>query len=118
MIFPKGENITALDKFKVDRHPMGIVDFMTSSVLRNKPFELSISNSEYLYCFILMLQFQFDVISFHMQVMSVKALAIALKLSFSGDNQFIYVQTWVFTFVAITCIVLQLNYLNKVILRK
>jgi magnesium transporter len=48
--------------------------------------------------------------------MSVKALGIALKLTFSGMNQLIYPQTWVFTIVVVTCIVTQMNYLNKVIL--
>ncbi|CAN6446977.1 unnamed protein product [Victoria cruziana] len=47
-------------------------------------------------------------------VMSVKALAIALKLSFSGMNQFIYFQTWFFALVVSGCVVLQMNYLNKV----
>ncbi|KAF3796005.1 putative magnesium transporter [Nymphaea thermarum] len=46
-------------------------------------------------------------------VMSVKALAIALKLSFSGMNQFIYFQTWFFALVVASCVVLQMNYLNK-----
>jgi len=48
------------------------------------------------------------------QVMSVKALGIALKLTFSGMNQLVYPQTWVFSFVVISCIVTQMNYLNKV----
>ncbi|XP_043707151.1 probable magnesium transporter NIPA4 [Telopea speciosissima] len=46
-------------------------------------------------------------------VMSVKALGIALKLTFSGMNQLIYPQTWVFTIVVVTCVITQLNYLNK-----
>ncbi|XP_038721538.1 probable magnesium transporter NIPA2 isoform X2 [Tripterygium wilfordii] len=46
-------------------------------------------------------------------VMSVKALAIALKLTFSGMNQFIYFQTWLFTFVVVVCCLLQIDYLNK-----
>jgi len=46
--------------------------------------------------------------------MSVKALGIALKLTFSGVNQLVYPQTWVFSFVVISCIVTQMNYLNKV----
>nr|CAD1824436.1 unnamed protein product [Ananas comosus var. bracteatus] len=46
-------------------------------------------------------------------VMSVKAVGIALKLSFSGMNQFIYVQTWFFSAVVIICCLVQLNYLNK-----
>ncbi|CAL9157984.1 unnamed protein product, partial [Musa hybrid cultivar] len=46
-------------------------------------------------------------------VMSVKALGIALKLTFSGMNQFVFVQTWFFTVVVVICCLLQLNYLNK-----
>jgi hypothetical protein len=46
--------------------------------------------------------------------MSVKALGIALKLTLSGTNQLIYPQTWVFAFVVITCVLTQMNYLNKV----
>ena len=46
-------------------------------------------------------------------VMSVKALGIALKLTFSGTNQLIYPQTWAFTMVVISCIITQMNYLNK-----
>lgn len=46
--------------------------------------------------------------------MSVKALGIALKLTFSGMNQLIYPQTWAFTMVVVTCILTQMNYLNKV----
>ncbi|CAI0437643.1 unnamed protein product [Linum tenue] len=34
-------------------------------------------------------------------VMSVKAVSIALKLSFSGMNQFVYFQTWIFTIIAL-----------------
>jgi len=49
------------------------------------------------------------------QVMSVKALGIALKLTFSGMNQLVYPQTWLFTIVVVACIVTQMNYLNKVI---
>lgn len=46
-------------------------------------------------------------------VMSVKALGIALKLTFSGTNQLIYPQTWAFTLVVISCVITQMNYLNK-----
>jgi len=46
-------------------------------------------------------------------VMSVKALGIALKLTFSGTNQLIYPQTWAFSLVVISCIITQMNYLNK-----
>lgn len=45
-------------------------------------------------------------------VMSVKAIGIAIKLTLEGANQIFYFQTWVFTMVAITCIIIQLNYLN------
>lgn len=48
------------------------------------------------------------------QVMSVKAVGIALKLTFSGMNQFIYFQTWIFTVIVIFCCLMQINYLNKV----
>lgn len=47
--------------------------------------------------------------------MSVKALGIALKLTFSGMNQLLYPQTWVFTTIVLTCVITQMNYLNKVI---
>ncbi|KAG5248462.1 magnesium transporter NIPA [Salix suchowensis] len=48
-----------------------------------------------------------------LSVMSVKALGIALKLTLSGTNQLMYPQTWVFAFVVITCVLTQMNYLNK-----
>ncbi|XP_059653553.1 probable magnesium transporter NIPA4 [Cornus florida] len=48
-----------------------------------------------------------------LSVMSVKALGIALKLTFSGMNQLTYPQTWIFTVVVITCVITQMNYLNK-----
>jgi magnesium transporter len=44
----------------------------------------------------------------------VKALGIALKLTFSGMNQLIYPQTWIFTLIVATCVITQMNYLNKV----
>ncbi|KAK4742968.1 hypothetical protein SAY87_000969 [Trapa incisa] len=46
-------------------------------------------------------------------VMSVKAVGIALKLTFSGMNQFIYFQTWIFTVIVIIFSLTQINYLNK-----
>ncbi|KAF2299967.1 hypothetical protein GH714_006463 [Hevea brasiliensis] len=46
-------------------------------------------------------------------VMGVKAVGIALKLTFSGLNQFIYFQTWLFTIIVVFCCLLQVNYLNK-----
>jgi hypothetical protein len=45
--------------------------------------------------------------------MSVKALGIALKLTFQGQNQLIYPQTSVFAMVVVTCVLTQMNYLNK-----
>ncbi|XP_073106537.1 probable magnesium transporter NIPA6 isoform X6 [Elaeis guineensis] len=47
-------------------------------------------------------------------VMSIKAIGIAIKLTVEGINQAGYFQTWVFAMVAITCIIIQLIYLNKV----
>ncbi|KAM0946309.1 putative magnesium transporter NIPA [Dioscorea sansibarensis] len=46
-------------------------------------------------------------------VMSIKAVGIAIKLTIEGINQAGYFQTWVFVMVAVSCIVIQLNYLNK-----
>lgn len=46
--------------------------------------------------------------------MGVKALGIALKLTFSGMNQLAYPQTWAFAIFVISCILTQMNYLNKV----
>eukprot|EP00252_Welwitschia_mirabilis_P009016 TRINITY_DN21290_c0_g1_i1.p1 TRINITY_DN21290_c0_g1~~TRINITY_DN21290_c0_g1_i1.p1 ORF type:complete len:347 (-),score=55.62 TRINITY_DN21290_c0_g1_i1:666-1706(-) len=48
-----------------------------------------------------------------LSVMSCKALGIALKLTFSGMNQLKYIETWVFALVVVTCILTQMNYLNK-----
>lgn len=64
----------------------------------------------------------FDIVSifigfsglFFLQVMSVRALGIALKLTFSGVNQLVYLQTWVFAVIVAACVVTQINYLNKV----
>nr|KAJ0222352.1 hypothetical protein LSAT_V11C200066570 [Lactuca sativa] len=47
------------------------------------------------------------------KVMCVKAVGIAMKLSFSGSNQFIYFQTWIFTLLLFVFCLTQLNYLNK-----
>ncbi|KAG9148699.1 hypothetical protein Leryth_013390 [Lithospermum erythrorhizon] len=46
-------------------------------------------------------------------VMSVRALGISLKLTFSGMNQLVYPQTWVFLIIVLTCVLTQINYLNK-----
>ncbi|KAH7568151.1 hypothetical protein JRO89_XS07G0248000 [Xanthoceras sorbifolium] len=46
-------------------------------------------------------------------VMSIKAVGIAIKLTFEGSSQVASFQTWIFFMVALTCIITQLNYLNK-----
>ncbi|XP_062016112.1 probable magnesium transporter NIPA3 isoform X3 [Rosa rugosa] len=48
-----------------------------------------------------------------LSVMSVKALGTALKLTFEGKNQLIYPETWFFMLVVTTCVITQMNYLNK-----
>ncbi|KAG9156366.1 hypothetical protein Leryth_009226 [Lithospermum erythrorhizon] len=48
-------------------------------------------------------------------VMSIKAIGIAIKLTLEGSNQAAHLQTWVFVMIAMSCIITQLNYLNKVI---
>ncbi|MQM02668.1 hypothetical protein Taro_035443 [Colocasia esculenta] len=45
-------------------------------------------------------------------VMSIKAIGIAIKLTVEGVNQAGYFQTWIFAMVSVTCIIIQLNYLN------
>lgn len=49
-----------------------------------------------------------------LQVMSVKALGIAIKLTLEGSSQVAHLKSWVFAMVAATCVITQLNYLNKV----
>lgn len=49
--------------------------------------------------------------------MSVKALGIALKLTFTGTNQLVYPETWAFAMVVLVCVITQLNYLNKVVIK-
>lgn len=46
--------------------------------------------------------------------MSIKAVGIAIKLTLEGSSQAGCFQTWIFVIFAITCIITQLNYLNKV----
>ncbi|EAY76667.1 hypothetical protein OsI_04623 [Oryza sativa Indica Group] len=46
-------------------------------------------------------------------VMSIKAVGIAIKLTIEGINQAGYFQTWLFAVISITCIAVQLVYLNK-----
>lgn len=46
--------------------------------------------------------------------MSIKAIGIAIKLTFEGSSQVAHFQTWIFVMVAVSCIITQLNYLNKV----
>ncbi|KAF3784419.1 putative magnesium transporter [Nymphaea thermarum] len=48
-----------------------------------------------------------------LSVMSVKALGTSLKLTFEGSNQLIYPETWFFMTVVFTCVLMQMNYLNK-----
>ncbi|KAF9593951.1 hypothetical protein IFM89_026194 [Coptis chinensis] len=48
-----------------------------------------------------------------LSVMSVKALGTSLKLTFEGRNQLIYPETWFFMLVVATCVITQMNYLNK-----
>ncbi|CAN6444013.1 unnamed protein product [Victoria cruziana] len=48
-----------------------------------------------------------------LSVMSVKALGTSLKLTFEGSNQLIYPETWFFMAVVFTCVIMQMNYLNK-----
>ncbi|KAF8398283.1 hypothetical protein HHK36_017210 [Tetracentron sinense] len=48
-----------------------------------------------------------------LSVMSVKALGTSLKLTFEGTNQLIYPETWFFMLVVVTCVITQMNYLNK-----
>lgn len=49
-----------------------------------------------------------------LQVMSVKALGIAIKLTLEGSSQVAHFKSCVFAMVAATCVITQLNYLNKV----
>ncbi|KAG5544630.1 hypothetical protein RHGRI_017161 [Rhododendron griersonianum] len=46
-------------------------------------------------------------------VMSIKAIGTAIKLTLDGSSQLASFQTWIFAMVAVTCIITQLNYLNK-----
>ncbi|KAK8697594.1 hypothetical protein V6N13_113735 [Hibiscus sabdariffa] len=48
-----------------------------------------------------------------LSVMSVKALGTALKLTFEGKNQLVYPETWFFVSIVVTCVITQMNYLNK-----
>ncbi|XP_004139056.1 probable magnesium transporter NIPA6 isoform X1 [Cucumis sativus] len=48
-----------------------------------------------------------------LSVMSVKALGTSLKLTFEGKNQLIFPETWLFMLVVVTCVITQMNYLNK-----
>jgi magnesium transporter len=41
-------------------------------------------------------------------------VGIAIKLTIEGINQAGYFQTWIFAVISVTCIVIQLVYLNKV----
>ncbi|KAJ6303004.1 hypothetical protein OIU77_016982 [Salix suchowensis] len=48
-----------------------------------------------------------------LSVMSVKAVGTALKLTFEGNNQLLYPETWFFVLIVATCVITQMNYLNK-----
>ncbi|KAH6774971.1 magnesium transporter [Perilla frutescens var. hirtella] len=48
-----------------------------------------------------------------MTVMSIKAVGIAIKLTLEGYSQVAHFQTWIFAMVSASCIITQLNYLNK-----
>ncbi|KAG1674917.1 hypothetical protein FOA52_014710 [Chlamydomonas sp. UWO 241] len=48
-----------------------------------------------------------------LSVMSCKALGIALKLTFQGSNQLAFIQTYACVGIVATCVVTQMNYLNK-----
>lgn len=54
------------------------------------------------------------VFATNLQVMSVKALGTLLKLTFEGKNQLLYPDTWFFMLVVAICVIMQMNYLNKV----
>ena len=45
--------------------------------------------------------------------MAIKGFGIAVKLTLAGNNQFIYVSTYVFGIVVSLCIIVQMNYFNK-----
>ena len=63
---------------------------------------------EVIFCFALLIEYLVS------QVMSIKAIGIAIRLTIEGADQFVQFQTWIFTMVAISCIITQLNYLNMV----
>ena len=46
-------------------------------------------------------------------IMAIKGFGIAVKLTLAGNNQFIYVSTYVFGIVVSLCIMVQMNYFNK-----
>lgn len=46
-------------------------------------------------------------------VMAIKAFGIAVKLTLSGNNQFTLASTYIFGFVVVGCILVQMNYFNK-----
>ena len=84
--------------------------FFCLVIYLTRPYELSV----YLHLLFLFSNVTEMISLFLSQVMSVKALGIGLKLTFSGMNQLIYPETWVFTLIVGICVVTQMNYLNKV----
>lgn len=48
-----------------------------------------------------------------MTIMSIKAFGIAVKLTISGNNQFTQASTYVFGFMCVMFILIQMHYFNK-----
>ena len=46
-------------------------------------------------------------------IMAIKAFGIALKMTFAGKNQFTRASTYIFVIIKVSCILTQMNYLNK-----
>lgn len=48
-----------------------------------------------------------------LSVVSCKTLGVAVKMTFEGNNQLVFVETWVCAVCVVVCVLTQLNYLNK-----
>lgn len=46
-------------------------------------------------------------------VMAIKGFGLAVKLTFSGNNQFTHLSTYLFGVTVAGCILVQMNYFNK-----
>src|ERR1700720_4072185 len=46
-------------------------------------------------------------------VMAIKGFGVAVKLTFGGNNQFTHPSTYVFVFVVLVCILVQMNFFTK-----